>query len=71
MQTITNKIRFLPPELQREVEDFVDFLLAKTARQEGKRFLKQDWAGGLAQFRDQYTALELQQKALERCKGSV
>lgn len=65
MQTITDKIRSLPPELQREVEDFVDFLLTKTPKQEGKRFLKQDWAGGLAQFKNQYTALELQRKAME------
>ncbi|MDW8105808.1 MAG: DUF2281 domain-containing protein, partial [Armatimonadota bacterium] len=63
METIIDKIRSLPPQLQQEVEDFVDFLLAKIGRQEGKRFLKLDWAGGLARFRSQYTALELQQKA--------
>lgn len=66
MQSIINKIRSLPPHLQQEVEDFVDFLLAKTTTQEvGKRYLKQDWAGGLAAFREQYTSLELQKKALE------
>lgn len=65
MQTIIDKIRSLPPQLQQEVEDFVDFLLTKTTRQQGKRFLKQDWAGGLAQFKEQYTALELQRKAME------
>lgn len=31
---------FPTPELQREVEHFVDFLLVNTTRQEGKRFLK-------------------------------
>ncbi|MDW8321869.1 MAG: DUF2281 domain-containing protein [Armatimonadota bacterium] len=65
MQTIIDKIRSLPPQLQQEVEDFVDFLLAKTKEQEGKRFLKLDWVGGLAQFKHQHTALELQQKAME------
>lgn len=65
MQTIIDKTRSLPPQLQQEVEDFVDFLLTRTARQQGKRFLKQDWAGGLTQFKEQYTALELQRKAME------
>lgn len=29
MQNIAEKIRELPPELQREVEDFVNFLMEK------------------------------------------
>ena len=29
------------------------------------RKLRQDWAGGLRDYRDQYTALELQRKALD------
>lgn len=65
MQTTIDNIRSLPPQLQQEVEDFVDFLLTKTARQQGKRFLKQDWAGRLAQYKEQYTARELQRKAME------
>src|SRR5689334_4281979 len=32
--TLEDKIRILPPDLQREVEDFVDFLLAKQRRAE-------------------------------------
>lgn len=64
MSRIEQKIQQLPPDLQREVEDFVDFLLSRISSGE-QRYLKQDWAGGLEQFREQYTALELQHKALE------
>lgn len=68
MPGIEQKIRQLPPDLQREVEDFVDFLLSRISSG-GQRYLKQDWAGGLEQFRDQYTALELQHNALEWREG--
>ena len=30
-----------------------------------KKKLKLDWAGGLKEFRDQYTALELQKEAID------
>jgi Uncharacterized conserved small protein len=54
----------LPLELQQEVRDFVEFLLERKARKRGKK-LRQDWAGALRDYRDQYTSLELQRKALE------
>jgi hypothetical protein len=63
-QTLDDLIKALPPELQREVEDFARFLLEKGAREPGVR-LRQDWAGALREFRDQYTSLELQRKAVE------
>lgn len=54
----------LPPELQQEVRDFVEFLLEKRKRKRGRK-LRQDWAGALRGYRNQYTSLELQKKALE------
>jgi len=54
----------LPPELQHEVYDFARYLLDTKVKPNRKR-LRLNWAGGLSDFRDQYTALELQQKALE------
>ncbi len=54
----------LPPDLQEEVRDFVGFLLEKRAKKRG-RTLRQDWAGALQDYRDQYTSLELEQRALE------
>ncbi len=57
-------IQALPPELQREVKDFAEFLLERRVRS-GAKFLSQNWAGSLRGFRDQYTSLNLQRKALE------
>ena len=64
MENIEEIIRKLPPELQREVKDFVDFLIEKRARKQGVK-LRQDWAGALKEYRDKYSSLELQKKALE------
>lgn len=64
MPTLKEYVEKLPPDLQQEVEDFVKFLLEKRAKRSKKR-LRLDWAGGLKEFRDQYTSLELQKKALE------
>jgi mRNA-degrading endonuclease RelE of RelBE toxin-antitoxin system len=64
MENIEEIIRKLPPELQREVKDFVDFLIEKRARKQGVK-LRQDWAGALKDYRDKYSSLELQKKALE------
>jgi hypothetical protein len=64
MVGIVEMIKELPPELQQEVEDFVQFLIEKRARKPGRK-LRQDWAGALRDYRDRYTSLELQKKALE------
>ncbi|MBA3945728.1 MAG: DUF2281 domain-containing protein [Herpetosiphonaceae bacterium] len=57
-------VQELPPDIQAEVRDFVEFLLVKRARTPAKK-LRRDWAGMLSDMRDQYTSLELQHKALE------
>jgi hypothetical protein len=57
-------IKELPPDLQQEVADFAQFLW-QTKIKRKKRKLSLTWAGGLKEFRDQYTALELQKKAME------
>jgi len=64
MENIEEIVKKLPPELKREVEDFVNFLIEKKARKQGRK-LRQDWAGALKDYRDKYTSLELQKKALE------
>jgi len=63
MKSLEEKIKELPPELQQEVEDFVDSL---TERQEqrGKGQLKLDWRGSLRDLRDQYTSVELQHEII-------
>ena len=64
MSRIEELIRELPTDLQQEVLDFVEFLIEKRARKRGGK-LRQDWAGALRDYRDQYTSLELQKRALE------
>lgn len=64
MKNLEKKISILPPELQQEVEDFVEFLIEKKMkRPKGKP--KFNWAGALKEFRDQYTSVELQHKISE------
>ncbi|GLI53728.1 DUF2281 domain-containing protein [Thermodesulfovibrio yellowstonii] len=64
METLKEKIEKLPPELKQEVIDFIDFLLEKRKkRTTGKLTLS--WKGKLKEYRDQYTSLELQKKAME------
>ena len=66
IKNIENKIHKLSPQLLEEVEDFIDFLISKKQnnRNQEKR-LKQDWAGALNEFSNQYSSVELQKKALE------
>ncbi len=64
MPTLKELVEQLPPELEDEVRDFIEFLLEKKAEKRGRK-LRQDWAGALRDYRDQYTSLELQKKALE------
>ncbi len=61
---IVKKFNQLPPDLRKEVVDFIDFLLTQKVSKRKKR-LKLDWVGGLEEYRDQYTALALQKKALD------
>jgi hypothetical protein len=68
MKTLVEKIGELPPEDQREVEDFVDFLAEKKVK-----ILKKkpnfSWAGALKDLRNQYTSVELQHKIADWWAG--
>ncbi len=64
MESIEELMEKLPPDLQREVRDFAQLLVEKRAKPKRKK-LRLTWAGGLREFRDQYTSLELQKKSLE------
>jgi len=63
MSRLEELIRELPPEFHKEAEDFLEFLIAKRARQPTGA-LKLDWHGALRHLRDKYTSVELQHKAL-------
>jgi len=54
-------IKELPEELRKELEDFAQFLWERKFRQGPKRKkLLLTWAGGLKEYRDRFTSLELQ-----------
>ncbi len=53
----------LTPALREDVRDYVLSLLVSGAQKKPQPF-RQDWAGALKEFRDQYTSLDLQKKAL-------
>jgi Protein of unknown function (DUF2281) len=63
-KSLEELVKELPPDCKEEVRDFVEFLLERRGRKRGGK-LRQDWAGALKDYRDQYTSLELQKKALE------
>ena len=68
MSTVEETIELmkgLPDELQAEVADFARFLKTSRVRRPKQEKLRLSWAGGLQEFRDKYTALELQKKSLE------
>ncbi len=54
----------LPPDLQQEVKDFARFLVEKKAKPKRKK-LRLSWAGGLREFRDEYSSLDIQKRSLE------
>ncbi len=64
MPTLKELLDQLPPDLQEEAKDFVEFLLQRRGTRENGE-LKLQWRGALRELRDRYTSVELQHKALE------
>ena len=64
MKSIEERVKNLPPELKKEVQAFVDQLVAKGKRKSGCNF-QFDWAGALKDLRDKYSSVELQHKISE------
>ncbi|MDA1191848.1 MAG: DUF2281 domain-containing protein [Candidatus Poribacteria bacterium] len=64
MKTLEELIDEMPPELVEEVRDFAQSLMETKARPKQAR-LRLSWAGGLREYRDQFTSQELQKKSLD------
>ena len=64
VKPLSELVKELPPYAQVVARNFVEFLLTKHQRKSGYK-LRQDWAGALREYRDEYTSLELQKKALD------
>lgn len=70
MPTLKELIDRLPPDLQQEVRDFVEFLLERRmGRPKGE--LRLDWRGALRDLRDRYTSVELQHRILDWWEDGV
>ncbi|HIJ07383.1 DUF2281 domain-containing protein [Methanocalculus sp.] len=63
MTEIEDLIQELSPDNRKEVKDFIASLLRKQKPGEGKP-LRLSWAGALRQYRNTYTAPELQEQSL-------
>jgi len=64
MTRIEAMIKELPPDLQQEVEDFVQFLLEKRVRKSTGPF-SLNWRGAMRDLREQYSSVDLQHKLLD------
>lgn len=70
MKTLEEKIRELPPELQREVEDFVEFLLEKRAKR-SKQPPEIHFRGALKDLAPGYSSVDLQHEILKWWENDV
>lgn len=59
----------LPPDIQKEVTDFAEFLLEKRGLKQVDE-LKLDWRGALRDLRGKYTSVELQHRVLDWWGGA-
>jgi hypothetical protein len=64
MGKVEELIKELSPELQREVEDFVAFLLEKHGKK-NDRAPSLEWAGAIQDLKEHYTSVDLQHKIAE------
>ena len=60
--SVAEVVKVLPPEIQEEVRDFIEFLMEKRVHKSG-HVLRQALGGAIKDYREQYTALELQKQA--------
>jgi hypothetical protein len=64
MKSLEELIKELPPQLQNEVREYAQYLVDTKVKPK-RKYLRMDWAGGLREYRNQFTSLQLQKKALE------
>ena len=63
LKPLEELLKDLPQNSLGEVREFIESLLKKRNPKRSTT-LSQNWAGALSDYRDQYSSLELQQKAL-------
>jgi hypothetical protein len=62
-ESVEEKIRRLPPDLQRDALNYIDNLARQAGQGHGKfRF---EWEGSLSHLKTKFTSVDLQHKALD------
>ena len=64
MDILEKTMESLTPEEKQKVIDFAKFLAQKSKRQK-VRSLQLNWLGALEDYKEKYSSVELQHKALE------
>ncbi|HKP13371.1 MAG TPA: DUF2281 domain-containing protein [Blastocatellia bacterium] len=64
MKSLDDKVRELPPELQQEVESFIESLSDRMKSKDAVQ-LRLDWRGALQELSAEYSSVDLQHKALD------
>ncbi len=64
MDTLLEIYNRLPPELQREMVDYAQYLSQKSMSITKKK-MQFNWVGAIRDFRGQYTSLELQKQGMK------
>ena len=66
MDSLERNISRLPPDLKKEVADFVEFLLEKRVQPQNQQgYLKLSWRGALSDMKGEFDAVGLQHEALK------
>ena len=65
IEKIETKIKYLPPRLKKQVNDYIDFLSKRYDVQIKDYKFNFDWEGGLSDLGKEFTSVDLQHKASE------
>ncbi len=68
VRSLVEMIEALPPELQQEVQEFVELIYERRTSRK-KEPLRLDWRGALRDLREQYTSVELQHQIRDWWSG--
>ena len=65
IHSLEYKLSTLPDDLQKEVIDFIDFLISKNKQDNVSSSFSFSWEGGLSDLREEFTSVELQHRTMD------
>ena len=60
---LSESVDRLPPQIKREVMDYIEFLTRKYHKPSKQKPMEFAWAGALSHLKGQFTSVELQHQA--------